>query len=350
MQSPLLALRARKMSRVMRIFLHEYVCVELAVQQGIAESLRAEGGAMLTTLAEDLARVPGVAVATLADSGPGDLRERFQEQARRADWTVVIAPEFNDILLTRCRWAVEAGGQLLGPSPDAVRLTADKLRLGEHLARHGIATPPCRLFVPEETPTHAAFPLVVKPRHGAGSQDTFLLPSPSALEEYKRTATGQTAVETLVQPYVSGRPVSVAFLIGPRQTLPLPPAVQELSADGRFRYLGGELPLPPELAARAVRLAAQAVGAVPDLLGYVGVDLVLGDAANGSADWVIEINPRLTTSYVGLRALAQTNLAEVMVRLAEGAADVAVRWRAGVVRFRADGTVMQCADLASVTP
>jgi tyramine---L-glutamate ligase len=33
---------------------------------------------------------------------------------------------------------------------------------------------------------------------------------------------------------------------------------------------------------------------------------------------VIEVNPRLTTSYVGLRAAAKTNLAVAMIRVAEG--------------------------------
>ena len=78
-----------------------------------------------------------------------------------------------------------------------------------------------------------------------------------------------------------------------------------MSDDGRFVYLGGSLPLPHALASRATRLAQQAVAALPDPLGYVGVDLVLGADADGADDYVIEINPRLTTSYIGLRAAAR---------------------------------------------
>ena len=50
----------------------------------------------------------------------------------------------------------------------------------------------------------------------------------------------------------------------------------------------------------------------------MGVDLVLGRDPTGAEDFVIEVNPRLTTSYVGLRAAAKTNLAEAMLRVAEG--------------------------------
>jgi len=89
------------------------------------------------------------------------------------------------------------------------------------------------------------------------------------------------------------------------------------------------LPLPPALAERAVRVARMAVDVVPGLLGYVGVDVVLGPVE----DWVIEINPRLTTSYLGLRMLAEDNLAEMMVRAAQGTQVEAPRWRGGIARF-----------------
>ena len=54
------------------------------------------------------------------------------------------------------------------------------------------------------------------------------------------------------------------------------------------------------------------------LRGYVGVDLVLGPAEDGSRDVVLEVNPRLTTSYVGLSCLAKGNLAAEMLAAAEG--------------------------------
>jgi predicted ATP-grasp superfamily ATP-dependent carboligase len=53
----------------------------------------------------------------------------------------------------------------------------------------------------------------------------------------------------------------------------------------------------------------------------------------------MEINPRLTTSYVGLRALADANLAEVVLRVAGGELVPPLTWRDGSVRFAADGTV-----------
>jgi predicted ATP-grasp superfamily ATP-dependent carboligase len=135
----------------------------------------------------------------------------------------------------------------------------------------------------------------------------------------------------IVQEYVPGQAASVALLIGPRQTIALCPARQHLSEDGRFRYLGGSLPLPEPLAQRARRLALQAVAGIEGLQGYVGVDLVLGEDGH---DYAIEINPRLTTSYIGLRQLCEGNLAELMLRVIGGEETQAPAWRAGEVTFQ----------------
>jgi predicted ATP-grasp superfamily ATP-dependent carboligase len=286
---------------------------------------------MLAAVREDFSRIPGVEPLTISFDEPS----AFQVLAGQADWTLVIAPEFAGILAERCRWVEAAGGRLLGPASAAVRLAADKLLLAGHLERCDIPTPRTQLLADFLSQRHAAFPVVCKPRYGAGSQATVRARDPRELP-----ALCPGSPDSLViQPFVPGLAVSVAFLIGPRQTMPLLPCRQDVSPDGRFHYLGGSLPLPPALAERARRLARRAVECVEGLRGYVGVDLVLGEQADGSRDVVIEINPRLTTSYVGLRALAVTNLAEAMLAVAVDRDIPPLVWRAGRVRFRADGTV-----------
>ena len=72
-----------------------------------------------------------------------------------------------------------------------------------------------------------------------------------------------------------------------------------------------------DLAALAGRIAT----ALPGLWGYVGVDLVMTDRG----PVVLEVNPRLTTSYCGLgRALGTSVAAMVLDLLAPGAP---ARWR-----------------------
>ena len=69
------------------------------------------------------------------------------------------------------------------------------------------------------------------------------------------------------------------------------PCTQKLSDDGRFRYLGGACCLSLTSRARATRLALRAVMTLPQPLGYLGIDMILGERSDGSDDVVIEINP-----------------------------------------------------------
>lgn len=336
----------------LRVFVYEYTCA--TADSTVQPTLHAEGWAMLSAVVADLGRVANVATVTLLGEGlpkalSGEVRRcdpareqaAFRELAAAADCTLAIAPEFDRILAERCRWVLEAGGRLLGPSPNAVELTADKLRLAAHLRAQGVPTPPCATIADGDPHTRLIrFPAVLKARYGAGSQSLCLVPSRGELGTCRgRLLQEAPGAELVLQPLVEGLPASAALLVGPDMEIPLAPAAQHLSADGRFRYLGGTVPLPLPLAQRARRLARRAVRAVSGLHGYVGVDLVLGpDGPRG--DRVIEINPRLTTSYIGLRALTRDNLADILLRVVAHREPVGEpAWLPGPVHFCADGTV-----------
>jgi predicted ATP-grasp superfamily ATP-dependent carboligase len=176
----------------------------------------------------------------------------------------------------------------------------------------------------------------MKPRFGAGSQATFLVRNVDDLAQTWSPAFHECPdAEFVVQSHVHGQPASVALLLGRDQTIALAPGWQRLSSDGRFHYRGGSLPLPASLAQRAKNLARQAIAGIDGLQGYVGVDLVLGD---DGVDFAIEINPRLTTSYLGLRQLSQQNLADLIVKTVRGEHVSPVDWAKGEVRFGIDSS------------
>ncbi|HEY7329561.1 MAG TPA: ATP-grasp domain-containing protein [Gemmataceae bacterium] len=308
----------------MHLFVYEYLSSGAAEDASDRPSLQTEGWAMLSAVLEDLARCPKVRTSTLLDSRrtplrrwsgqvvvqhvrPGAEEDTFRSLAGSADWSLVIAPEFDDILFERSRWVEEAGGRLLGCSPEAIHQTADKQNLAQLWLARGIPTPSL-----EQT-----YPLVFRPRFGAGSQATFLVHD----EEERAKALHLAGEEgwngeMMLQRYAPGLPASVAFFAGGGTRHSLPAVEQRLSCDGRFRYLGGRLPLPDYLDRRARKLAERAIECVEGLHGWFGVDLVLGDAMDGSDDVAIEINPRLTTSYLGLRRLARFNLAAALLAVA----------------------------------
>jgi predicted ATP-grasp superfamily ATP-dependent carboligase len=54
--------------------------------------------------------------------------------------------------------------------------------------------------------------------------------------------------------------------------------------------------------------------ALPELWGYVGIDLI----ETPEQSWVLEINPRLTTSYVGINKALGLNVVEAVLQLVHG--------------------------------
>jgi tyramine---L-glutamate ligase len=334
----------------MHVFLYEWATGGglVDVQTGWPASLVREGAAMLGALAADFTRIDGCRVSVLRDprvlglSLPGceivdvlsatSAREELARLAESADATLLLAPEFDGHLLKTANHAVASGGKLISPSPEFIRIAADKHRTCERLAAAGVNVPSGVLLEPDESlPVDFAYPAVLKPNDGAGSQDTYLVSGP-------RDAPPAYAWPRRLERYIPGMPASVAFLCGNRGRMPLLPCKQRLSEDGRLRYLGGELPLTAGLAARARTIADRALEAMPAAVGYVGVDLILGRDPTGSEDAVIEINPRLTTSYVGLRAATNDNLAQVMLHCRNNI-DHPIAFSSRPLEFDAEGAV-----------
>lgn len=304
---------------------------------------------MLHAIATDFLEIPEVEVAVVHDArlpfaplasggcarsvaSREEAEDAFLQQAAVADFVLIIAPEFEGHLL-RKTWAIERLGiKLLSPNSEFIAITSDKWRTYQYFRANDVRTPETWLLdrqnpqLPDEP-----FPLVVKPVDGCGSQGVQLLSS-----EKDEIDWSEISGDAIVQPYCSGTPVSKAYIKRESWYWSLPTCRQILCAKSRFQYLGGDTNIPAHLASRAMHLASHP--RVFNSVGYFGVDLILGDAEDGSQDYVIEINPRLTTSYIGLRALSRTNLAQAMLDVAEGR-EPQLAWKPGYVRWSADGSV-----------
>lgn len=339
----------------MRVFISEYVCGGGWAAGVPPASLLCEGCSMLQAIVADAAAIAGCSVVTTWDSrlgeplvqggkvvradGPADEHRAFLRLASESDVTLVIAPEFDGILLGRRQIVDRAGGRFAGPEVDAISLCSDKLRTAEHLQRHGIPTIPTAFL--DGLVGTAEFPIVVKPRDGAGSQRAFLVRNTEQLE--RALSAFERADESgapIIQPYIRGRALSVAVVgcaeRGEIEVFPV--AEQSLSDDGLLQYLGGRVPAQIGQAAREhlIEIVRRTCECIPGLNGYVGFDVILPDG-DEREPLILEINPRLTTSYLGYRALADENLAARIFM--PGRRTGPIRWKSGEVRFTPDGRI-----------
>ena len=303
----------------MRILVHEFVSGGGLAGRETPASLAREGLAMLTALVADLAAIrshqivttvdsrfplaapPGVEVMTLSPGSRG--RVALDALIASADAVWLVAPE-TDRCLERLAAKVERKGKmLLGCGAAAIRLASGKAGLPRRLARYGVLHPKTRALRPGADCGMAArelgYPVVVKPARGAGCIGVCLARHAGELGDavdMARRVSGRQTV--LLQRYVTGTAASVSLLADGRRAVALTVNAQAVRASMPFSYRGGRTPLDHPLAGPAVETALRTCQALPGLRGYIGVDLVLTE----SEAFVIEVNPRLTTAYLGVRA------------------------------------------------
>ena len=310
----------------MRILLFEYVTGGGWNEPELPTSLANEGWSMWRAVLEDLVAESGLRVLTLLDqrlalansfpalaqvdvlvverAGPKELAERLAAVARTCDAAFFIAPETDGVLATLCR-------QMIGliptwnASPAAIERCGDKWQTFQLWQAAEIPTIPTRLLSHIDAADYPVDhgPQVVKPRDGAGSVGLKTVSTRAAWDAFRQRIC-QTGTEDrwLVQPLHVGQPLSVAALFDNGHLCELfPIAEQQLSADGRFTYQGGCVPAR-HTATVILPLIVSISQLLPGLHGYIGFDLL----ANESGWQFVEINPRLTSSYLGYRQLVNS--------------------------------------------
>lgn len=323
--------------------------------------LAPEGRAILLALLEDLAEAPGLRTSAIVAptfpgrlprgvrkiaARPGPLAALRRELRRRPGPLLLpVAPETGGTLEQVLGEARAAGADAVAPPPGAVARAADRSALLERLSRAGIPTPPGgpAASIPEAgaLAQRLGYPVVVKPGRGAGGQGVRRVEARAGLGPALRAARAvEPGLPPLVQAYLPGVAASVSLLLARGELVPLALNRQRVRFAPDARYEGGATPLDHPDREASFAIAAGACRAVGGLRGPVGVDLVLG--RRGPV--VVEVNPRLTTAYLGLRAHGGPALLRSLVEAGRegGRATVpeAFPLRGPRVRFRATGATI----------
>lgn len=261
-------------------------------------------------------QVPGLNRNTLpADqvvtAQPGH-EEIFRSLLKGCDAAILIAPETDGILARLTAQAEEAGIPVLGSSAFAVAAAADKSVCHRLFREAHLPTPDTHVvsFVGAvQTAREMDFPLVVKPIDGIGCEGVCRVDRyPDFAEALNVVRRATRRDELLLQSFAEGIHASASILIAGGQCVPLSLNRQLIEAGSPFIYLGSEVPIEFGNSFNALQPACTAVKLIHGMKGYAGVDLILKQ----DAVELVEINPRITTSYIGLRQVAQINLAQAI--------------------------------------
>ncbi len=279
-------------------------------------SLAPEGAAMQRTLMQSFEHCGYEVISP----EKGDFASEIARLAPDCDIGLVIAP---DHLMAGFTRVLEGKTHNIGCDSMSAAVCANKRRCEKILASNGIAVPAQK----------SSGRRVIKPARGCGSQGVRLSDGPAGEGEFgQEFINGEHFSVSLVGSRIVGE-ACLYYTGQPPLVLSLNRQDIRIEEDGAFRYLGGETPVHHP---REKEMEAVAVRAITVLgcQGYAGVDLVLADRV-----YVVDVNPRVTTSIVGIAACMEEEIADILVRASRGTAPSSVRLNGGV-RFTSEGKVM----------
>jgi tyramine---L-glutamate ligase len=316
----------------MRILLLEYVTGGGLLPGDLPQSLLAEGSLMIEALASDFLEIADAHATILRDcrlpipkawrhdprleviriDTPDAFETNWRLQIDRCDAVWPIAPESGGTLERLSRDVEVSGRLLLGCPSAAIRLAASKSATAQRLAARGVAVANTASLRAGETPEN--FPVVVKPDDGAGCDGIRIIRNS---EDWRAWLEASTATETairnpVVQALVDGIPSSLSVLFSHGTALLLSGNRQVIRRSGGRFALESCRVNAVFASDHDLQGVADAVSrALPELWGYAGIDFV--ETSQGPV--ILEINPRLTTSYAGLRAARGFNAARMVLEL-----------------------------------
>jgi predicted ATP-grasp superfamily ATP-dependent carboligase len=310
-----------------RIFVYESVTGGGLTGEGLPPGLAREADMMVRALLDDLAEIPGIRVLTSRDprlpalAGSDVIAPApdekplalFERGLAAADAAWPTAPETGGALERLARVTLDRRKVLFGSGPEAVRVTASKYHTFALLRAKGI--PVAQTFSsPGDIPSGSGR-WVIKPDDGAGSDDVRSVADWSVARAQLETRAGRL----VAQPWLDGDVQSLSLICAEGHALLL--SVNRLHVrctNGCLSLAGITINAVTDHSGRLAELAESIAAAIPALWGYVGVDFV--QTRDGPI--VLEINPRLTTSYCGLRAALGINVASMVLDL----------WQSGALR------------------
>ena len=310
----------------MRLLLYEWCCSggiqsDIAhdiLQKTLLEDFLKEGCLMLEALACDAENNTDLDITVMVDATlpvtkiphfsehitvekvpAGTNRSSLLAVASESDQIILIAPETHGILL-RSLIAIEQAGfgdRLINCPMPFIQAAGDKQTTSVMLAAAGIPTPAgCTLSAGESIPTGFRLPAVLKARESAGCDGLRII------QNITDFVTPET--DSRLECHIAGIPGSVCCLCRADSIVPLLPFEQIFTDARQPVYIGGRL-IHEDYHARMQSLAVRSIEALNRATqtkahGWVGVDMILGSCNDGTDDRVLEINPRLTTSFIGL--------------------------------------------------
>lgn len=249
------------------------------------------------------------------------LKRNWEVACKGADRVVVIAPEIDGYLLDIVEDLRRKGNVVIASSSFFLTTTSDKwltyLALGQHVLQPStISCDQIKKGWPDE-PVESSSGWVLKPRDGAGCSGIVRWMEKKTLLEH--IAMLDEPSKWIVQEWIEGRHCSAAVLIDENGTITTLGGTEQMIEieDKTPKYSGALGPLRGTSVEGLADWCNRILSLLPGAFGWIGLDYieVLSSYSDKPERVLIEINPRLTTSYLLYRQLFGPRLSDGLIGL-----------------------------------
>lgn len=322
-----------KIEPLLKLFVCEFITSGGLCAEALPATLVKEGTLMRDALLADLIELDSYEVVTIHDvrlaASPlvksslqvdSNFEDSFRNMLTQVDLVWLIAPESNGTLLKLSEICYEADVIFLGCDFDSTLLGTSKFLAYEALQEAKIFTIPTIAgdeFILDETFSEAQSlqalsnsRWVAKPEDGAGCDGIKVFDDLQKLMTWLKQ--DDRYLNYIIQPYQQGIAASLSMLCRAGKGWLLSCNKQHISLNSdMFNLTGITVNGMQAYWQRFETLARKIAKMLPDAAGYIGVDVIVD--VESDKIYVVEINPRLTSSYVGLREAIGHNPAKIIL-------------------------------------
>jgi len=321
-----------------KIFVFEFISGGGFNKENIPSSLFCEGFGMIRSVIDDFQKLDNQ-IITLLDKrirflsplikansiktvrSSDKFIDLYKSRVKECDFCFIIAPEFSNILLDLTRIIKRNNKKLLSVNLDGIKIASSKYKTYKYFLSHDLKTPktflvPLKNGLPDADFIRKKYKdldsqVIIKPNDGVGAESILKVESERDLNEVLRSseANFEKGRKYIIQNYIDGQPLSLSLFnsfLNRKKPLLISVNSQNILLKNKVKdseYLGGYTPVENyNIIEQKINQILQKVK-FPEFFSLYGMDFIM----NEDDIFFIEINPRLTTSYIGLRNILIDN-------------------------------------------
>jgi len=297
-------------------------------QEEIPASLAREGMLMMQAIIDELTDNSSILITVLLDYRfkniqlPSNITIVFVHKNQcvyqllpglldAVDFIWPIAPEMDGELEKVTKLIEQENVALLNSSLSAISICSDKLATSNRLKEKGLDVVDSIQW--DQFLQNYPAPWVLKSKYGVGCLDNYFIANKEELIKISQQINNK--MDYIIQPYIKGEVLSLSCLFKQGKAWLLCCNKQDVILnEGTFELKACIVNISDENNIIYQNIIDQIASSIPGLFAYVGIDII---QAENNVPMILEINPRLTTSYVGINQAIGYNVANAVIEMSQ---------------------------------